>query len=142
MPKPNSRQLRKLKNNPTLLTAMGYRRVSNSKCVVSRVDKPDWQKDILESNPAILMGFDGGANFYRRAFSEDKITLEESVYKLVPGSDGDPVGFINEDGEDIRCEVVLLAPDEIVVKSEPSTMAAPAEVKKPSFIGWLFNLLK
>ncbi|CAM0039870.1 hypothetical protein VPHK120G1_0058 [Vibrio phage K120 g1] len=142
MPKQNSRQLRKLKNNPTLLTQLGYRRVSNSTCTVARVDKPDWQKEILEINPAILLGHDGGANHYRRALSEDKIKLEDSVYKLVPGSDGDPVGFINENGEDLRCTIALLEPDEIIVKAVPCSIAAPVEPKKPSFITWLLSLLK
>lgn len=143
MPKPTSRQLRKIKNNPTLLTQLGYRRISNSSCTVARVDKPDWQKEILAINPAILMGRDGGANYYRRNLSEDKIKLEDSVYKLIPGSDGDDTGFINDDGEDLRCEVALLAPDEIIIKNEPCTMGAnPEEPKKPSFINWLLNLLK
>lgn len=142
MPKPTSRQIRKLKNNASLLTRMGYRRISNSSCTVARVDKPDWQKDILEINPAILLGHDGGANHYRRALSEDKIKLEDSVYKLVPGSDGDPVGFISESGQDICSKVVLLAPDEVVVKLEHPTSPTPEEPTKPSFINWLLNLLK
>ncbi len=142
MPKPTSRQIRKLKNNASLLTRMGYRRVSNSSCTVARVDKPDWQKDILAINPAILLGHDGGANHYRRALSEDKIKLEDSVYKLVPGSNHDPVGFINENGEDLRCTIALLEPDEIIVKAVPCSIAAPVEPKKPSFINWLLSLLK
>lgn len=141
MPKPTARQLRKLRNNTALLVKMGYRRVSNSSCTVARVDKPDWQKDIFEINPAILLSGDGGADHYRRALSEDKIKLEDSVYKLIPGSNHDPVGFIDEDGNDVRSQVVLLAPDEVVVKDYATECAAP-ESPKPSFIGWLLSFIR
>lgn len=141
MPKPTSRQLRKLKNNVSLLIKMGYRRVSNSSCTVARVDKPDWQKDIFEINPAILLSDDGGADHYRRAISEDKIKLEDAVYKMIPGSNHDPVGFIDEDGNDVRSKVVLLAPDEVVIKAENSTVAALPPTK-PSFIGWLLSFIR
>lgn len=142
MPKKNSRQLRKLKNNNKLLTKMGYRRISNSSCTVARVDSSDWQNSIMEVNPTLLLGVDGGADHYRRNFSQDRIKLQPSVYKLIPGSQNDPVGFITEDWEDVCSKVVLLAPDEVVVKLGTNHTPEIDCTQNKGFLGWLLNLLK
>lgn len=130
MPKPNSRTLRKIKNNPSLLLKLGYRRVSNSSCAIARVDRPDWQKAIYDINPLMLLSADGGADYFRRNLSEDCIKVDESVYRLIPGSNHDSTGFIDEHGDDVRSKVVLIAHDEIVVKAS-SVEETPV---KPNFI--------
>lgn len=143
MPKPNSRQLRKLRNDPALMADLGYRRVSNSQNVVARIDVPDWQKTMLLLEPMVLMTEDA-ADYYRRNVSDDRIKLDQSIYKQMPGSTGDTTGFIDEEGNDVKCQVVLLEHDERVVKvSELQGTSVQEPAQKPTlsqkFRSWLAN---
>ena len=87
-----------------VLIAMGYRRVSNSYCRVSRIDREDWVEFLakeLRCAPADFIVRDGSGmissdwyDFYRRIYSNDNIILSKDDFKKVPGSNNDPVGYI------------------------------------------------
>lgn len=81
------------------LTKLGYRRISSKHKTVSRIDRKDWQQFLLDINPNLLLGQDGGASFYRRVYSKDTVEgIPDEIFKGIPGSDFDPVGFVRDDG--------------------------------------------
>jgi hypothetical protein len=90
-----------------LLSDMGYRRVSNKYCIVSRVDREDWKEymahrhapwDFDEGMRLVnMIGNANAAGYYRRAISSDTLTVDNEVYKLMKSSNGDPTGFIEEE---------------------------------------------
>lgn len=91
------------------LMAKGYRRTSNKHCILSRVDRWDWQMVIKDrSNPLILLCNGHAADHYRRVFSEDKITVSHEVARRVSTSDHDPLGFVDENGKEVPSAVVTL----------------------------------
>jgi hypothetical protein len=87
------------------LTSAGYRRVSNKHRIVSRIDREDWLEHLarkMRQAPADFILKDGTGrvspawcDHYRRIYSKDTITVSsEAVFRLIPGSGFDPVGFI------------------------------------------------
>lgn len=84
-------------------TRLGYRRVSNSHCIVSRVDRVDWLSRLAKSlnRPYEEMLSRSGKNpvewaadHYRRCFSKDTLVLSPTEYKKVPSSSGDQTGYV------------------------------------------------
>lgn len=83
---------------------MGYRRISNSAQMVARVDRSDWKEFMAKSHApwSITAGLRWieslgaqASDHYRRCFSHDKLTINDSkVFKEIKGSGADPVGFI------------------------------------------------
>jgi hypothetical protein len=57
------------------LTESGYRRVSRKHCILSRIDKGDWNK----KHPHC-------PDFYRRIYSKDKIFVPRIISEAVPTS--------------------------------------------------------
>lgn len=90
------------------LAARGYRRTSNRHRIISRIDRPDWLEKMardLRRAPADFM-VPGGSqpqpnwcDHYRRIYSRDKIEgVAEEVFRLIPGSDWDPIGYVGDGG--------------------------------------------
>lgn len=133
MSKPNARQLRKLRNDPTLLNKLGYRRISNASRIVARVDRPDWQRVMADLGLHIAADELNAADHYRRCYSEDRITLESSVYKRVKGSCADAIGFVDENFVEHTAKVIILPPDETTIKvSELDNLRAKVSVQSLS----------
>lgn len=131
MPKPDSKMLRKLKNNPMLINKMGYRRISNSGCIVARVDRPDWQSIMIDLGVRVVVDDLSAADHYRRCYSEDRVTLEPSIYKQIKGSCGDSTGYVDSNFVEHRSKAILLSPDETTVKvSELDDLRAKVSVQK------------
>lgn len=121
------------------LTALGYRRISNSKGIVARVDSPTWQQTVLEVNPVLLLS-DQAEDFYRRNYSQDRLVVDQEVYKKIPGSTHNTTGYLDSNGRDIRMEVVLLREDQYVAESRPTVESVPIQTPltlREKFIKWL-----
>ena len=74
-----------------IMTARGYRRVSNRYRIIARVDRPDWIP--LATN---MHGYFMGTDHYRRCLSQDCIEgVPDRIYKLIPASNHDDVGFVD-----------------------------------------------
>ena len=110
-----------------ILTAMGYRRVSNGHRGIARIDRPDWldvlAKDLRrspaefyrpgEKDPAITW-----CDQYRRVYSKDTIHgVPEDVFKRIPGSGDSDCGFVN-------IAIKAFANTEAVVMTEGGITAA------------------
>lgn len=91
------------------LKAMGYRRTSNRYRTISRIDRVDWL-DILPDNIAYSHArMPGPANdYYRRVYSKDKLEVSEEVFKGIPGSGHDPVGYVPKEGDVVPEETVAI----------------------------------
>jgi hypothetical protein len=86
------------------LVARGYRRTSNAYGRISRIDRPDWLEVLAEKMrraPADFILRDGTGqvsplwcDFYRRVYSQDAHTVSPSTLALIPGSDHDPIGYV------------------------------------------------
>ena len=144
MPKPDSKMLRKLKNNSVLLNKMGYRRISNSSTTVARVDRPDWQNVLIDHGLRLVADEMSAADHYRRCYSEDRVTLEPSVYKQVKGSCGDSTGYVDSNFVEHTQKVISLPSDETTVKvSELDDLRAKGSVQQltmsEKFTLWLNN---
>lgn len=86
------------------LMRMGYRRTSNSARMVSRIDRSDWKEYMAKKHSPwnIEQGMEwvealgvGAPDYYRRVYGEDKVILNPSLYKLIKGSNHDPIGYID-----------------------------------------------
>lgn len=87
------------------LSEMGYRRISNSHRIISRVDRPDFVQVLAEKLHRAPADFyipgrdtvDGHwCDHYRRCFSHDKIDgVPEEIFKLIPGSNHDACGYVH-----------------------------------------------
>lgn len=88
--------------NARELTLRGYRRVSNRHRMVSRIDRPDWVEVLakkLHRSPAELYLPDGRispswCDFYRRVHSKDTLVVSQEVYRQIPSSGWDGVGYV------------------------------------------------
>ena len=88
------------------LISIGYRRISNSGFILSRIDRSDWREYMAKSHAPwdMLEGLkwvrclekqEGSAeDHYRRCHSKDNLKVTSDTYKEIPGSNFDPVGFI------------------------------------------------
>lgn len=91
--------------SPEQLIAMGYRKVSNAYCHVSRIDREDWMTVLAKQLRCAVADFynlDGSGvsgswcDYYRRTHSKDVLTVSPSIIGKIPSSSFDPVGFIKE----------------------------------------------
>lgn len=83
-------------NTQTLMTAehliaKGYRVVSRKHKLIARVDRPDWREFLKSCGLGHC-----DADFYRRVYSKDCITVSRDVLQDVPNSNADPVGYVGE----------------------------------------------
>lgn len=99
------------------LADVGYRRVSHKYNMIARIDRPDWlevlaahcgraradfyimgnpNRNIPGAAPYAVSDKIGNnwKDFYRRVLSKDVMTVTSEVSKLIPGSDYDPVEYI------------------------------------------------
>lgn len=95
------------------LEAAGYCRVSNRFRHLARIDRADWQEHMVRTHSPWLKGKEfeeelasisrrsrSSADYYRRVLSRDVITVEASVFRLLPASgDSDAVMFIGPSPE-------------------------------------------
>lgn len=72
------------------LTSRGYRIVSRSGRIVSRVDRPDWKEYLKENRMPV------DADWYRRCVSEDSKVISHSLMKYMMSSCNDNTGFVKE----------------------------------------------
>jgi len=102
------------------LVARGYRRVSHAHRMVARIDRPDWKEALaafikrsvaelyVVSEPRGSADRPGGpgyevsdrvspmwCDFYRRMLSKDVRTVSEEQVRRVPGSNFDPVEYVD-----------------------------------------------
>ena len=92
------------KSEAAQLIAAGYRRTSNKYRMVSRIDRPDWLVVLakeLRRSPAEFYApgepdpAETWCDYYRRCLSRDTLErVDPDVFKLIPGSGWDPVGYI------------------------------------------------
>lgn len=100
------------------LTIAGYRRTSNRYRIVARVDREDWKEHMAaehspwseEQGLAWVEGLgDSAADFYRRCISTDKLTIaSEAEFRKIPGSNHDPIGYINDENIEILKTVAAI----------------------------------
>jgi hypothetical protein len=80
---------------------------------VARIDRPDWVQVLAKDMKRSVADFymvdrphtvsSNWADHYRRCLSKDVLTLEpRQIALLVPGSNHDTVGFIDDNGEEKR----------------------------------------
>jgi hypothetical protein len=81
------------------LVRRGYRRTSNAYCMVSRIDRGDWLEVMAKRLRCKADELDPKkwADFYRRVYSQDNLTVAPAVFRKIPTSNHDPVGFVNLD---------------------------------------------
>ncbi len=85
-----------------VLKGMGYRRISRTYGVVSRIDRPDWKEHMASTHPGgmdwvnCLLQTPGQAeDHYRRCHSNDKIELgQENGLKIPSAAYGDEPGYV------------------------------------------------
>ena len=89
--------------NPEKLTAKGYRRTSNRYGILSRIDRDDWKR-VLEKHLGKVLpedcefNIDGNwPDYYRRVLSQDTMSIDPVIAKLVPNSRHDMVGYVELD---------------------------------------------
>lgn len=70
------------------LTSKGYRIVSRSGRIVSRVDRPDWKEYLKENRMPV------DADWYRRCVSQDTKVISHSLMKHMKSSCHDNTGFV------------------------------------------------
>lgn len=87
--------------------ARGYRKISNNHQMVARIDRPDWREHMASchspwsfaegmkwvqcldnSNPG------SAEDYYRRCHSQDRKTISAQVFRHIPSSGHDSVGYI------------------------------------------------
>lgn len=88
-----------------LIMAMGYRKVSNNHCIVTRIDREDWVEYLAQKMrraPADFIVRDGSGmispswcDHYRRTYSNDKIYVTREDIKKFKGSGYDPIGYVD-----------------------------------------------
>lgn len=71
------------------LIAMGYCRVSGKYGLVSRIDRPDWNKALLNQRIECHC-----ADFYRRVFSRDIVTVNKSDVSKFPSSSESEITYV------------------------------------------------
>lgn len=85
------------------LIARGYRRISNTHRIVARVDREDWRIflaraqapwNLSEGSDWVECLGNSAADYYRRCFSTDKKIIPTLVFKLIPSSNHDPIGYV------------------------------------------------
>lgn len=83
----------------------GYRVVSRKHRCVARVDREDWKEFMAQKHSPwrieegrkwveCLAG--GAADFYRRVYSKDTLTVTSEDLKKIPNSNWDTTEYINE----------------------------------------------
>lgn len=94
--------------NAEVLIKQGFRRVSNSGLIVSRIDRHDWREYMARQHSPWDPSGDGmkwvfvlsrqagsAEDHYRRCYSRCKLVLTKDIYDKIPSSNGDPVGYVN-----------------------------------------------
>jgi hypothetical protein len=98
-------------------TRLGYCRISNKYRIVARIDDPQWIEKLAKhlhrsvaelyrddkGNPGALEVSPMWADFYRRTFSKDQLTLKLEEFLKVPGSDWNPTGWVAKLIEETEC---------------------------------------
>lgn len=87
-----------------VLTAAGYRRISNKFRLISRIDNAQWVELLAEQMhcaPADFFVAGKGrtpsaswCDHYRRCFSKDMAEVSPAVFQLIPGSGYDDCGYV------------------------------------------------
>jgi len=94
----------------------GYRRVSNTHLMLSRIDRADWYRHMAQKHApwdpngqgidwVWSMGSACAEDHYRRVYSKDTITRPKNVFELIPSSGGSVTGYCNKKGEPARYDV-------------------------------------
>jgi len=71
----------------------GYRRVSNKRGTVARIDRPDWEK-VEGMDEAQDLDEVGKEHFYRRAFSQDRVQLDRDTARKFHNSLWAQTGYV------------------------------------------------
>ena len=85
------------------LAQQGYRYISRRHKIAARVDRPDWKENMAERHcpwdpqgegMRWVAGLGGdAADYYRRVFSNDRITTR-TLHKSIANSSGDRTGYV------------------------------------------------
>lgn len=81
----------------------GYRRISNTHQMVSRIDRPDWFMHMATKHAPWDPTGEGvkwaaglgtyATDYYRRCLSKDKLDLPSHVFALIPSSNSSEAGY-------------------------------------------------